>query len=175
MKDTWRTKSVKEKFTLWFKRTGYRPADVTEKYPVYKIEDVYNFRKYAPKASPALQAWSWVQLTALLLLISYLFGNIAAIGSPGIFYYGAFVFMTVYAFTELMDRNPYALVWELLKNIMGIAIILYFGSWFGANIYIPWISTFLIVWFALSVIICTWFVFVHFKKQNIKTTLAQST
>jgi len=114
-------------------------------------------------------------LTITLLLVSYLFYDIARIGSPYIFIYGGFIFLLVYAFTELMDRNPYALVWELLKNIMGIAIILYFGSWFGANIYIPWISTFLIVWFALSVIICTWFVFVHFKKQNIKTTLAQST
>ncbi len=55
MKDTWRTKSRKEKFTLWFKHTGYRPADVAEKYPVYKIEDVYRFHKYAPKASAALQ------------------------------------------------------------------------------------------------------------------------
>lgn len=85
LKDTWRTKSVKEKFTLWFRRTGYRPADVSQKYPVHKIEDVYNFPKYDPGASLALQVWSWIQLVVLLLLISYLFGNIAAIGSPGMF------------------------------------------------------------------------------------------
>ena len=26
--------------------TGWRPDDVVEKFPVYKIEDVYNFQKY---------------------------------------------------------------------------------------------------------------------------------
>ena len=79
MKDAWRTQSWKERFTLWFKPTGYRPADVAEKYPLYKIEDVYNFNKYAPKASPALQVWSGIQIIFVLLFISYLFGNIASI------------------------------------------------------------------------------------------------
>jgi sterol desaturase/sphingolipid hydroxylase (fatty acid hydroxylase superfamily) len=142
LKDTWRTKSWKEKFTLWFKHTGYRPEDVIEKYPVYKIEDVYHFDKYAPKAPLALQAWSWVQLVVLLLFISYLFGNISTIGSPGIFYYGGFVFISVYAFTELMDRNPFSIVWEAIKNFFGIVIIYVQGDWFaqvhfcpGLNIY----------------------------------------
>ena len=109
MKDAWRTKSWKEKFTLWFKPTGYRPADVAERYPVYKIEDVYHFDKYAPKTSAALQVWSWIQIVFVLLSISYLFGNIAAINKMDgsfIYLYGAFVFFSVYAFTELMDRNP---------------------------------------------------------------------
>jgi len=173
MKDTWRTKSLKEKFTLWFRHTGYRPADVAEKYPVYKIEDVYNFRKYAPKASPALQAWSWVQLTALLLLISYLFGNIAAIGSPGIFYYGAFVFMTVYAFTELMDRNPYAVIWEAIKNIFGLIIIYQQGDWFGASAVSPWINYLLVAYFSAATVITGWFVYVH-KKEDASVVISDS-
>lgn len=43
-KDAWRTKNWKDKLALWFKPTGYRPADVAAKYPVYKIEDVYHFK-----------------------------------------------------------------------------------------------------------------------------------
>lgn len=172
-KDAIRTRQWKDKLRIWFMPTGWRPGDVTEKYPVYKIQDVYNFEKYNPTYSKFLYIWSWIQLTATLLLVSYLFYNIAKIGSPNIFIYGGFIFLLVYAFTELMDRNPYALVWELLKNIMGIAIILYLGDWFGANTYIPWISAFLIAWFTLSAVICTWFVFVHFKKQNAPTASTQ--
>ncbi len=56
IKDAWRTKNWKDKFTLWFKHTGYRPADVTTKYPVYKIEDVYHFNKYDTKTSPPFSA-----------------------------------------------------------------------------------------------------------------------
>ncbi len=57
--------------------TGWRPEDVAEKFPVYKIEDVYNFEKYATQNSAALLTWSWVQLAGLLITISYLFANIA--------------------------------------------------------------------------------------------------
>ena len=70
MKDAWRTNSWKEKCTLWFKPTGYRPADVAEKFPVYKIEDVYNFEKYDTRTSPLLKTWCWIQLIAILLFIT---------------------------------------------------------------------------------------------------------
>ncbi len=171
MKDAWRTKSWKEKFTLWFKPTGYRPADVMEKYPVYKIEDVYHFDKYAPKASRALQVWSWIQLSMLLIFISYLFGNIAKIGSPDMFYYGGFVFLSVYAYTELMDRNNYAIIWEAVKNIFGIAIIYQQHDWFGASQYISWINYVLIAYFITATFITAWFVYKH-RKENQQLKLA---
>jgi alkylglycerol monooxygenase len=53
VKDAWNTKSWKDKFRIWMMPTGWRPADVAEKYPVYKIEDVYNFEKYATRTKPA--------------------------------------------------------------------------------------------------------------------------
>lgn len=92
IKDAWRTKNIADKFTIWFKPTGWRPADVEEKYPLDKIENIYNFEKYNPKASKSLQIWCWIQLVALLIFVSYLFGNIAQIGSPNMFFYGAFIF-----------------------------------------------------------------------------------
>lgn len=165
IKDAWRTRSWKDKLKVWFMPTGWRPADVTEKYPVYKIEDVYHFEKYNPSYSTYLYAWSWMQLIMLLLMISYLFGNIAKIGNPNMFIYGGFVFLMVYAFTDLMDRNPYALVWELLKNILGLSIIYYLGDWFGASNYLPWNNIMLIAWFILSSVVCGWFVFVDFRKE----------
>jgi hypothetical protein len=109
-KDAVRTKNWLDKIRIWFMPTGWRPADVESKYPVYKIEDVYHFEKYHAKESTLLLVWSWVQLVILLLMVSYLFANIAYIGNPTIFLYGAFVFLFVYAFTELMDgRMPWAL------------------------------------------------------------------
>ena len=98
---------------------------------MYKISDVYDFEKYETKVSPILQAWSWVQIIITLLMISYFFGNIAAINNINpcfIYIYGAFVFLTVYAYTELMDLNPFALFWEGLKNSIGIAIIYKYGD-----------------------------------------------
>jgi alkylglycerol monooxygenase len=133
LKDAWRTKSWKDKFRLWFMPTGWRPADAAENYPVYKIEDVHNFEKYNVEVSKQLRVWCWLQLVFLLLFVSWLFGNIAAIGSPQIFLYGAFIFLFVYALTELMDRNKFAPVWEGIKALLGTAIIFYYGDWFGSG------------------------------------------
>lgn len=164
-KDAWRTKRLKDKLRIWFMPTGWRPADVSEKYPVYKIQDVYNFEKYNPAYPFSLYAWSWIQLIMLLLMVSYLFGNISKIGSPNIFIYGGFICLMVYAFTELMDRSAYAFIWELLKSAAGIGIIYYLGDWFGAGRYFPWVNAVLIAWFIIASVVCGWFVFVDFRKE----------
>ncbi|MGN6493489.1 MAG: sterol desaturase family protein [Agriterribacter sp.] len=150
VKDAWRTKRVRDKFRIWLMPTGWRPEDMTEKYPVYKIEDVYNFTKYNPTCSKALLVWSWVQLGLLLFFISGLFANIAVIGSPAMFVYGLYIFLQVYALTDLADRNFSALFCEIAKNILGVAVIYKYGNWFGLYPHQSWINILLITYFILS-------------------------
>jgi sterol desaturase/sphingolipid hydroxylase (fatty acid hydroxylase superfamily) len=169
IKDAWRTRNWKDKFTLWFKPTGYRPADVIERYPVYKIEDVFHFDRYAPKASKALQVWSWIQMFVVLLLISYLFGNIAAIHKMNetyIYIYGAFIFLSVYAYTDLMDRSVFAIFWETIKNTSGVVLIYQQGDWFGASEFIPGIDVALLTYFVAATLITGWFVYIHYKEDR---------
>lgn len=169
MKDAWRTQSWKEKFTLWFKPTGYRPADVAEKYPVYKIEDVYHFNKYAPKASKGLHAWCWVQLLMILFFISYLFGNIALINqldSSYIYWYGGFIFLSVYAMTELMDRNPYAIFWEAARSGLGLAFLFNQQDWFGATNFLSPVVYLLATYFVISLLTTAYFVARHKKEDQ---------
>jgi alkylglycerol monooxygenase len=133
IQDAWHAQRWWDKLRVWFMPLGWRPQDVAEKYPVYKIDDVYNFEKYNPHNSKALLVWSWAQMTMLLLFISYLFGNISRVGSPAMFYYGAFIFLMVYAYTELLDNNRFAFVWEFLKNALGFYLWMAFPGWFGLN------------------------------------------
>lgn len=171
IKDAWRTKNWKDKLRIWFMPTGWRPDDVKEKYPVYKIEDVYRFQKYAPVTSHNLYVWCWIQVSVLLLLISYLFGNLADIGSPNMFIYGAFIFVTVYAYSELMDKRASALIWELIKNTTGILIIYYLGDWFGASKYFTAVNYILVGYFISASLITAWFVVYDFRRSS--TTVKQ--
>ncbi|HEV7781769.1 MAG TPA: sterol desaturase family protein, partial [Chitinophagaceae bacterium] len=168
--DAWRTSNWKDKLFLWFKRTGYRPADVVEKYPVYKIDDVYNFEKYDTKTSAALNIWSWVQLMMILFFVSYFFGNIALINGLGtsyIFWYGGFIFLCVYSLTELMDRNPRAIFWEALRSGTGIAFLLMQDDWFGATSYLTTVKYILGVYFILSIVTTGWLVIKHKKEDSL--------
>lgn len=169
IRDAWRTKNHRDKFRIWLMPTGWRPADVAEKYPTHKITDVYHFDKYDTKASPGLHAWSWFQITITLLFVSYLFGNIAIINkldSGYIYMYGLFVFVSVYAFTDLMDRNRSAIAWESIKNIMGLCIIAYTGDWFGINQWQPGLSNLLIAYFILSTVVTAWFTFQQSREDR---------
>ncbi len=169
LQDAWRTKKWKEKFTLWFKPTGYRPADVAEKYPVKKIEDVYHFQKYDTRTSPAFSAWCWFQLAMTLLFISYLFGNIAVINqldSANIFWYAGFTFLTVYALTDLMDRNPSAMIAELLRSGLGLYFLYSQDDWFGASAFLSSIKFILGAYFIVSVVVSGWFVVKHMKEDR---------
>lgn len=169
IKDAWRTRNWPDKFTLWFRHTGYRPADVAEKYPVYKIEDVYHFEKYDTRTSPAFNAWAWVQLTMILLFISYLFGNIAYINNIDtsyIYWYGGFVFLSVYALTELMDRNPNAVYWELTRCALGLYFIIRQGDWFGAGFWAAELKYLLAGYFIVSLLLSAWFAVQHKKEDT---------
>jgi sterol desaturase/sphingolipid hydroxylase (fatty acid hydroxylase superfamily) len=155
--DAWYTKKWKDKISIWLKPTGWRPADVAEKYPIEKINDIYHFNKYQTTQSYTLEIWIWIQFSVLILMISYLFGNIASIGFPGIFIYGLFIFLYIYAFSEQMDQHKNAWVFDFIKTIVGFWIIIKMGNWFGANKYLP-ISTNLITLFLiLSIMMSIYF------------------
>ena len=173
IKDAWLTNSWKEKFILWFKPTGYRPADVAESYPVYKIRDVNNFNKYDTTSSSWLNAYSWFQLVFTLLSVSYLFGNIALINSISktyIFWYGGFIFISIYALTDLMDRNSSALICEIVRASAGLAILYLQGDWFGASVYSPSIKFLLGAYFIVSVMVTGWLVYRN-KKEDMQLQL----
>jgi sterol desaturase/sphingolipid hydroxylase (fatty acid hydroxylase superfamily) len=167
-KDAWRTKSWTDKFTLWFKPTGYRPADVAQQYPVYKIENVYDFEKYSTPASGTLKAWCWTQLLMILAFVSYLFANIALIKNIDdsyIFLYGAFIFLSVYALTDLMDGNTSAVAWELLRCCTGLYFILSQHDWFGASRFTPSATYLLAGYFIISFILTAWWV-MQFRRSR---------
>lgn len=157
IKDAWHAGNWLDKFRIWFMPLGWRPSDVATRFPVHKIQDVYHFEKYNPAHHRYLGAWIWFQMTMLLFFISFLFATIASIGSPGIFVYGVFVFLSVYAYTELMDGNANAWVWELIKNMLGVGIIATWGDWFGASQYLTISTAMVAAYFFISTVGTTWF------------------
>jgi len=139
-RDAWHTKKWKDKLRLWMMPTGWRPDDVNERFPVYKIDDPYNMEKYDPPASAGLKAWCWIQLVILLGFISYFFARLAHINQLDhayIYLYGLFIFVSVYALTELMDRHPYAWAAELVKAGFGAYLLYLQPDWFGLSDWLP--------------------------------------
>ncbi|MEN2399884.1 sterol desaturase family protein [Flavobacterium sp. MC2016-06] len=167
IKDAWRAPKWKDKLTIWFKPTGWRPENFEKLYPVNKIENVFNFDKYGTQNSQKLIYWSVAQVLITLLFVSYLFDNIAKIGLPNIFIYGLFIFTTIYSYTELMDKSKYAFLWEGLRFTIGIGIMTYYGDWFDLNHVFSFSNYIIFTYFSLSFLASIYFIAIDFKiNQN---------
>jgi alkylglycerol monooxygenase len=157
LRDAFYTRDWKDKFRIWWKPTGWRPADVAERFPVKKIEDVYHFTKYNPTSSPALRTWAVIHLAILMIISAHFFGHIAEIGSPGIFLYGLFLFVSVYSMAELADRNPRALIYDLGRVGLGLGILWVQKDWFGLNNILPFGSTIIAGYLVFSLFMTVYF------------------
>ena len=165
--DAWRAENWKDKLTIWFKPTGWRPENFEEKYPVTKISDVYHFEKYGTQHSKKLMYWSIFQALVTLLLITYLYDSIGTIGLPHVFVYGAFIFVTVYSYTELMDARKTAVFWEALRFLFAMGLLYFYGDWFGLTHLLPMSTFILIGYFSISLAMSIYFVAVDFEKEKI--------
>lgn len=68
--DAWRTNSWKDKLTIWFKPTGWRPADVIELYPVEKRK-LATFQKFDPATDTKTKIYGFLQLLLAIPLMGY--------------------------------------------------------------------------------------------------------
>jgi sterol desaturase/sphingolipid hydroxylase (fatty acid hydroxylase superfamily) len=165
--DAWRAENWKDKLTIWFKPTGWRPENFEERYPVAKITNVFDFSKYGTQHSKSLLFWSIFQLFTTLGLVSYLYLSIANLSIQNIFIYAIYIFISVYSYTELMDTNKYAIIWETIRFAIGIAIIFYFGNWFEIDQLIP-LGTYIVIAFISSSFLGTlFFVGTNFKSEKL--------
>jgi hypothetical protein len=114
-----------------------------------------------------------VQLTCQLALLGWLLGNVATIGSPGIFWYGAFFMLCIYASTDLMDRNRYAIVPELLKLSLGM-YLLYMNDWdwFGASTVMPGAGIMVAAYLLVSAAGATAFSVMHAREDGASDRMA---
>lgn len=129
--DAWRTKSWWDKLRIWVMPTGWRPADVIDKYPVSSVKDVYNFEKYETNLSNPLLAWSWFQMIVTITLMFHLTNNIADLSFTHILLYGGFLFVCIFSYTTLMDKSKYTLWAEGVKAGIGLGILWWQSGWFG--------------------------------------------
>lgn len=123
--DAWRTESWFAKLTIWFRRTGWRPADVAEKYPIPKV-DLSKFEKYDTPVPNFLKAYAvlqYVQVAAISLIYSTQATALTFNHGVAIVLY---VIAGLFGIGAVMEGKHYAGVFEWLRNSLLIVSLLYF-------------------------------------------------
>ena len=167
IKDSFRTKIWADKLKIWYGKTGWRPADVAQKYPINKIENPYEYVKFSPNSSNPMAAWSWAQFFITFGFLMHFYSNIGHQTYSNLILYGLFIFLSIYSYTELMDQNKLSFFWEIFKNILGIFIYLNLGSWFQISNISPVLETIILLYFAFSTVIVGYFVYFEVKPSEL--------
>ena len=167
-KDAWHTKNWLDKIRIWFKPTGWRPADVAEKYPIEYTIDPATQVKYYPQLSKNLQRWSWIQYIVTALFVFHLLLSMGSISETQLFIYTGFLFSLIYSYTTLMDKNGTAIWFEIGKSLFGFSIIFYLGDWFMIDRFVTGGTIFVATYLILSVLIVAYFVHFEVKKGELE-------
>ncbi|KZS39822.1 sterol desaturase [Aquimarina aggregata] len=130
LKDAWRTKNWLDKIKIWFMPTGWRPEDIKETYPILVTTNPYNRKKYETNNSLLLKLWSWTQLVITTTLMYHLLISVGDLEFTQILYYAAFLAISIFAYTSLMDKHNIALYAEIVKTLLGAYFIKLYGGWF---------------------------------------------
>jgi len=157
--DAWRPRNWWDKVRIWFMPTGWRPADVSEKYPVDIIQDVHKQVKYDTPATSGLKMWSWTQLVITMVLMLYLFNQIADMNLSQMLCYGLFLGVSIFGYTALMDRSKLAIPAELIKITLANILIYINQGWFGIDTYLAFGTIIIQLYLIGSILIAFYFTF----------------
>ncbi len=122
-KDAWYTKNWLDKFRLWFMPTGWRPADVAQRFPRPIVEDVFAQKKYAPVYTNKHKLIALFHFTSLTLILGYFLSQFGELTYTNQIAFGVLIFTTVFGFTSLMDGYRWAVPFELLRGIAGLMFL----------------------------------------------------
>lgn len=131
-KDAWRTNKWSDKLKLWFMPTGWRPKDVSKKFPLNTVQNVYKQKKYAPTYTPLHKRMAVIQFVCLNIFIYVFLASFGELNLNSQLSFGLLIFTTIFGFTSIMDGHKWAYHFEILRGILGLIIVLYpseLGLW----------------------------------------------
>ncbi len=152
IQDAYYTKSIKDKFRLWFMPTGWRPKDVIDKFPRPITTDLENRVKYNYNYPTHLKIVALFQFISINFLVFFFLYNFSTLSSEIQLFFGLIIFVSIFGFTSFLDLFSWAPKFELIRSIISALFFLYFGNQFFLENY--FISTVIILtYFTISSLI----------------------
>ena len=122
IKDTWRTRRWRDKIALWFSKPKWRPADVSEKYPIKK-NDLTQFRKFDTKTSLFAKIFGFTHLVFVSIYTQGVLFNSASIVYVDLMLI-SFNIVTLMVFASFMYENRVFVYYlELIRSLSVLALI----------------------------------------------------
>jgi alkylglycerol monooxygenase len=119
--DAKNTRRRRDKLGLWFRRTGWRPADVAAAFPKRPV-DLKQFRKYDPPVSAARRRYVMAQFAVVIVTALLISEAFASIGAKQVFVPCLFLWTQLYTLGLLNECRPYAARFESVRLVVVLPV-----------------------------------------------------
>ncbi len=145
--DARHTRRWRDKLGIWFRRTGWRPADVTERFPK-RPADLEGFEKFDPPVAVAIQRYVLAQFGVAIAATLAIGALYAVSGAMAVLFPCVQLWALLYTLGIFNEGRPYAVRFELARllavvplGMLGIAIGGYLAVpsswlWAGTGMYL---------------------------------------
>ncbi len=126
IKDSTRTKSIKNKIKVWFSRPNWRPDDIKISHPIYK-NDLDNFEPYNPSTSFEVKIYSWIQLFFIMGLSAAVTASVTSQSFQDTSIFAITLLITSTIALMSMEKYELSFLPEILRS-SAVIIFFLFGN-----------------------------------------------
>ncbi len=112
--DAVRTVSWRDKIGVWFRRTGWRPADVAAEYPKQK-SNLAEFRKFDPEIAASMRRYVLGQFLVAVVAALTIAGLYAEQGTTAVLLPCLLLWAALYALGMMTEGRSHAVRFELIR------------------------------------------------------------
>ncbi len=121
-RDAWHTKRWQDKVAIWFRRTGWRPEDVSEQFPLEKV-DLSTFKKFDIPLPWQLKVYSMIQYAMIAVIVVYFSVAAAETSLQGNSTLVVYAVAGLFGIGAVMSGTHFAGVYEAIR--LGLTVCLF--------------------------------------------------
>jgi alkylglycerol monooxygenase len=128
--DARKTRRLRDKIGIWFRRTGWRPDDVAAEYPKSKT-DLGHFRKFDPPIGAGIRRYVVAQFCVAIAAMLWLGVLFASEGTAGVLVPCVFVWSLLLSLGLLNEARARARLFEFLRVLIVVPALM--AAWYWSD------------------------------------------
>ena len=131
LRDSWHTRSWRDKLRVWYAPPGWRPADRSSRFAKQRYDLHRDFQRFDTPRARSLSVYVLVQFTVILIAHSH-FLAVLPKQSPALnVLYFLFLVLSLALLAGLLENRRIFQVLESARLLISAAIVLAMGGWFN--------------------------------------------
>jgi len=141
--DAVRARRWRDKLGVWFRRTGWRPADVAAAFPK-QHSDIAAFQKFNPVLGRGMRRYLVGQFVLAAFGVLWIGGEFASLGASAVLLPCILLWAALYSFGLLSEARTYSVRFEMLRLVaimpLGVAVLLQGRNFAADGVLQIWIA-----------------------------------